>query len=99
MMNDAEFFTEKKEEYAKVTEIISSSNLEKMNTAEVLAKQPLAEILLLLEYFCIHYRPLLYTDNTYISILENIDSTKELLQKNGNKRMVLETFFLSIPSL
>lgn len=94
MMNDSDYFIEKKELYKSVEKIMVSSPLEKMNTAEEYAKKPMREIIELLQIFLLFFRNTLQENISSVALLDEIDKTIEGILRNGNKRMFLERLFL-----
>ena len=92
MQKNEAFFQEQKEYYKNAIALSTMTPLEKMEKAESLAKHDLPEIILFLEFVLLVHREQLKTDKTErsIEILEKIDTAIQLLQQNGNKRLILE---------
>lgn len=103
MMSTPDFFSEEQEKWNLSHTIKIDSNLQKMDIAEDFAKKTAPEINEFLKIFETYLRTLLRKDinniNTtsiHLKALENIQSAKNGLKKNGNKRMILEELFLSL---
>ena len=103
LATDDEYKTKQYENVSEIKKIFSSSDLQKINSAEQYAKYTIREIenIFFLMEQCVRQelkKNINSVDHSkeQVSLLESIQTAREEILKNGNKRMVLESLFLRI---